>query len=144
MERRTASARPMEHQISCITALLSTAQCETGQDPMRLICADEACREIDEHVRFCDSSIGQAPDPQAFLVVGVCFILSWNEFLFALILTGKSTNTLPVGLAGFQTQRGVDIALLSAATMVSIVPVLVLLPFMRRYLIKGISLGALK
>jgi multiple sugar transport system permease protein len=94
---------------------------------------------------------------QAFLYVAVpvaapgllaagllAFILSWNEFLFALILTGKSTNTLPVGLAGFQTQRGVDIALLSAATMVSIVPVLVLLPFMRRYLIKGISLGALK
>jgi multiple sugar transport system permease protein len=74
----------------------------------------------------------------------LAFILSWNEFLFALILTGKATNTLPVGLAGFQTQRGVDIALLAAATMVAIVPVLVLLPFMRRYLIKGLSLGALK
>ena len=62
---------------------------------------------------------------QAFLYVAVpvaapgllaagllAFILSWNEFLFALILTGKATNTLPVGLAGFQTQRGVDIALL--------------------------------
>jgi multiple sugar transport system permease protein len=74
----------------------------------------------------------------------LAFILSWNEFLFALILTGKATNTLPVGLAGFQTQRGVDIALLSAATMVAIVPVFILLPFMRRYLIKGLSLGALK
>src|SRR6476469_7895678 len=94
---------------------------------------------------------------QAFLYVAVpvaapgllaagilAFILSWNEFLFALILTGKSTNTLPVGLAGFQSQRGFDIALLSAATIVAIVPVVVLLPFMRRYLIKGISLGALK
>jgi multiple sugar transport system permease protein len=94
---------------------------------------------------------------QAFILVAVpvaapgllaagllAFILSWNEFLFALILTGKSTNTLPVGLAGFQTQRGVDIALLAAATIVAILPVIVLLPFMRRYLIKGISLGALK
>jgi multiple sugar transport system permease protein len=72
------------------------------------------------------------------------FILSWNEFLFALILTGKATNTLPVGLSTFQTQRGVDIALVAAGTLVSIVPVLVLLPFMRRYLIKGLSLGALK
>ena len=62
----------------------------------------------------------------------------------ALILTGKATNTLPVGLAGFQTQRGVDIALLSAATVVTILPVLLVLPFMRRYLIKGLSLGALK
>jgi multiple sugar transport system permease protein len=94
---------------------------------------------------------------QAFMLVAVpvaapgllaagllAFILSWNEFLFALILTGKSTNTLPVGLAGFQSQRGVDIALLSAATIVAILPVVALLPFMQRYLIKGISLGALK
>jgi len=74
----------------------------------------------------------------------LAFILSWNEFLFALILTGKQTSTLPVGLAGFQTHRGVDIAPLAAATIVAIVPVLALLPFMRRYLIKGLSLGALK
>ena len=36
------------------------------------------------------------------------FILSWNEFLFALILSGPQTNTLPVGLSSFQTHRGVD------------------------------------
>jgi len=74
----------------------------------------------------------------------LAFILSWNEFLFALILTGKATNTLPVRLASFQTQRGVEIALVAAGTLVAIIPVLVLLPFMRRYLIKGLSLGALK
>lgn len=74
----------------------------------------------------------------------LAFILSWNEFLFALILTGKATNTLPVGLSSFQTQRGIEIALVAAGTLVAIVPVLALLPFMRRYLIKGLSLGALK
>lgn len=79
------------------------------------------------------------------LAAGIlAFILSWNEFLFALILTGKATNTLPVGLSSFQTQRGVEIALVAAGTLVAIVPVLALLPFMRRYLIKGLSLGALK
>jgi multiple sugar transport system permease protein len=74
----------------------------------------------------------------------LAFILSWNEFLFALILTGKATNTVPVRLASFQTQRGVEIALVAAGALVAILPVLVLLPFMRRYLIKGLSLGALK
>jgi multiple sugar transport system permease protein len=74
----------------------------------------------------------------------LAFILSWNEFLFALILTGKPTNTLPVGLSSFQTQRGIEIALVAAGTWVAILPVLALLPFMRRYLIKGLSLGALK
>ncbi len=74
----------------------------------------------------------------------LAFILSWNEFLFALILSGAQTNTLPVGLSSFQTHRGVDIALLSAATICAILPVFLLLPFMHRYLIKGLSLGALK
>lgn len=74
----------------------------------------------------------------------LAFILSWNEFLFALILSGPQTSTLPVGLSSFQTHRGVDIALLSAATICAILPVFLLLPFMRKYLIKGLSLGALK
>jgi multiple sugar transport system permease protein len=72
------------------------------------------------------------------------FILSWNEFLFALILSGKATQTLPVGLSTLETHRGVEIALLAAATLVAVLPVFALLPFLRKYLIKGLSLGALK
>ena len=72
------------------------------------------------------------------------FILSWNEFLFALILSGKHTQTLPVGLSALETHRGVEIALLAAATLFAILPVFALLPFLRKYLIKGLSLGALK
>ena len=72
------------------------------------------------------------------------FILSWNEFLFALVLSGPTTQTLPVGLAGLETHAGVEIAPLAAATVVSLLPVFVLLPLLRRHLIKGLSLGALK
>lgn len=72
------------------------------------------------------------------------FILSWNEFLFALVLSGPGTQTLPVGLASLETHAGVEIAPLAAATVVSLLPVLVLLPFLRKHLIKGLSLGALK
>jgi multiple sugar transport system permease protein len=74
----------------------------------------------------------------------LAFILSWNEFLFALILGGTQASTLPVGLSSFQTHRGVEIALLSAAAICAILPVFFLLPFMRRHLIRGLSLGALK
>jgi multiple sugar transport system permease protein len=74
----------------------------------------------------------------------LAFILSWNEFLFALILSGKATQTLPVGLSALETHRGVEIALLAAATLVAVLPVFLLLPFLRRYLIKGLSLGAVK
>jgi multiple sugar transport system permease protein len=72
------------------------------------------------------------------------FILSWNEFLFALVFSGPDTQTLPVGLAGLETHAGVEIAPLAAATVLSLVPVFALLPFLRKYLIKGLSLGALK
>lgn len=72
------------------------------------------------------------------------FILSWNEFLFALVLSDSASQTLPVGLAGLETHAGVEIAPLAAATLLALAPVLVLLPFLRAYLIKGLSLGALK
>jgi multiple sugar transport system permease protein len=72
------------------------------------------------------------------------FILSWNEFLFALVLSGPSSQTLPVGLAALETHAGVEIAPLAAATVVSLLPVFALLPFLRKHLIKGLSLGALK
>ena len=72
------------------------------------------------------------------------FILSWNEFLFALVLSGPGTQTLPVGLASLETHAGVEIAPLAAATVVSLLPVFALLPFLRKHLIKGLSLGALK
>jgi multiple sugar transport system permease protein len=72
------------------------------------------------------------------------FLLSWNEFLFALVLSGKATSTLPVGLSTLETHRGVEIAPLAAATLFAVLPVFVLLPFLKNYLIKGLSLGALK
>jgi multiple sugar transport system permease protein len=72
------------------------------------------------------------------------FILSWNEFLFALVLSGPDSQTLPVGLAALETHAGVEIAPLAAATILSLLPVFALLPYLRRHLIKGLSLGALK
>ena len=72
------------------------------------------------------------------------FILSWNEFLYALILSDHTSQTLAVGLASLETHAGVNIAPLAAATLLALGPVLILLPFLQKYLIKGLSLGALK
>lgn len=72
------------------------------------------------------------------------FILSWNEFLYALILSDSGSQTLPVGLASLETHAGVEIAPLAAAALLALAPVMILLPFLRTYLIKGLSLGALK
>ena len=74
----------------------------------------------------------------------LCFLFAWNEFLIALILTGNNTRTLPVEVANFLTHRGVDIGGLSAATMVMIIPVTLLAFSIRGYLVRGLSLGAVK
>jgi multiple sugar transport system permease protein len=74
----------------------------------------------------------------------LCFLFSWNEFLLALILTGNNTRTLPVAVANFLTHRGVYIGGLSAATMVMIIPVILLAFSIRGYLVRGLSLGAVK
>ena len=71
-------------------------------------------------------------------------ILSWNEFIFSLILSGRDTNTLPIGLSTLQTHKGVEIALVASATMISILPAFLILPFIKTHLIRGLSLGALK
>jgi len=74
----------------------------------------------------------------------VSFLLSWNEFIFALVLTGSKTRTLPVAISAFLTQRGVLMGELSASTMVMIIPVIILSVVFRNHLIKGLSLGAIK
>ena len=72
------------------------------------------------------------------------FILSWNEFLFALILSGPDTQTLPVGLAASRRMPASRSRRSPPRPWSSLLPVFVLLPFLRKYLIKGLSLGALK
>lgn len=72
------------------------------------------------------------------------FVLSWNEFLFALILTGKKTKTLPVAISGLITQQGIQIGAISAATIIIILPMILLYFGLRTFLIKGMVAGAVK
>lgn len=72
------------------------------------------------------------------------FILCWNEFLFALILTGSKTSTVPVSLAAMVTQRGVLIGKLSAGTSMAIIPMIIISIFVKKYLVQGLTLGAVK
>jgi len=78
----------------------------------------------------------------AAAVVG--FTYSWNNFLFALILTGARTKTLPVAIYGFLTFDQVDWGGLSAAATLITAPVLAFVFFAQRYLIRGLAAGALR
>lgn len=83
-----------------------------------------------------------APGIAAAAVLG--FILAWNEFLFALILSGPSTATIPVTLAGLQSQNGVLIAEISAGVILGVLPLVLASRFIQRYLVRGLTFGAVK
>jgi multiple sugar transport system permease protein len=74
-----------------------------------------------------------------------CLIVSWNEFLFALVFTQTDdAMTLPVGIAGRVTQYGIKWGAMSAAAVVAIVPILAFALAVQKYLVRGLSLGAVK
>ena len=74
-----------------------------------------------------------------------CLIVSWNEFLFALVLTQTdAAMTLPVGIAGRVTQYEIKWGVMSAAGTVAMIPILVFALAVQKYLVRGLSLGAVK
>ncbi|HVG35174.1 MAG TPA: carbohydrate ABC transporter permease [Pyrinomonadaceae bacterium] len=74
-----------------------------------------------------------------------CLIISWNELLFALILTQTdAAMTLPVGIAGRVTQYEIKWGVMSAAGVVAMMPILMFALAVQRYLVRGLSLGAVK
>jgi multiple sugar transport system permease protein len=79
------------------------------------------------------------------LAAGVfAFVLSWNEFLFALVLTGRNSKTLPVALAGLMSSQGDQIGAICAAAVAMITPIVALTWVIQRYLVSGLTFGAVK
>ena len=113
----------------------------------------EIPRELEEAARVDgDSRLGAlrrvilplvAPGLAATAVF--CLIISWNEFLFALVLTQTdAAMTLPVGIAGRVTQYEIRWGVMSAAATVAMMPILIFALAVQRYLVRGLSLGAVK
>lgn len=72
------------------------------------------------------------------------FILSWSEFLFALLLTSTQTKTLPVAIAAFITDRGIEWGNMSAAGSALVLPLAVMFFFIQKFLVRGLTFGAVK
>jgi len=73
------------------------------------------------------------------------FIFSWNEYLFASILTVTyNSRTLPSGLFGFVTVAGIKWAEMAATSLVASIPPLIFIYFMQRYMVAGLTFGAVK
>lgn len=72
------------------------------------------------------------------------FLLSWNEFLFSMTLSGNGTQTLPVGVMVFMADKTVNWGEIAAMGVIMILPVVLFTLFVQKYLIKGLTMGAVK
>lgn len=72
------------------------------------------------------------------------FIFSWNEFAVALNLTAKQTATVPVAIAKFAQGYEIKYGEMAATAALSLVPALLFLLFGQRYIVKGLTTGAVK
>ncbi|MCI8661210.1 MAG: carbohydrate ABC transporter permease [Lachnospiraceae bacterium] len=72
------------------------------------------------------------------------FLGSWNNFQFALILSGEKTRTLPVSLQYFVSGADIRWGRMLAATIVVIVPTIILTMILQKYIVQGMTVGAVK
>ena len=82
--------------------------------------------------------------PGLFTAFIVCLIFSWNEFLFALILTFRRSQTLPVLIAGQANELGAYWWIMSAMGLIAVAPMIVLGLYAQKWLIRGLSAGGVK
>jgi multiple sugar transport system permease protein len=71
-------------------------------------------------------------------------MFSWNEFLFALIVTGSRAKTLPLSIAAFIGEVGIEWNAMAAAGMMIMLPAMLFSIFMQRQLARGLTFGAVK
>ena len=83
-----------------------------------------------------------APGIAATMIINLIFC--WNEFLFALMLTGENVSTLSVGASLFVEAKGINWTRLAAASVIIASPMVVFGVLVQRYIIQGMTFGAVK
>jgi multiple sugar transport system permease protein len=73
----------------------------------------------------------------------LCFIFSWNNFLFSVVLAGESTKTLPVAVFNFIGYQSIAWGSLSAAASIITLPVLFLALIVQKYIVQGLASGGI-
>ena len=83
-------------------------------------------------------------DPPVLQAGDQAFIFSWNNFMFALVLSGSNTKTLPVAVFDFVSYASIDWGAIMAATCVMTLPIVVIALFGQKYFVSGLTAGATK
>jgi len=73
-----------------------------------------------------------------------CFVVSWNEFFYALVLTRENAVTLPVALMSARTEQGDAWDIMASMGLFIIAPMLLISRFVQRYFVRGLVTGAIR
>ena len=82
--------------------------------------------------------------PGMISVAMLCWIFAWNEYLFANLLTGTAVKTFPVHIPSFTQGSQTLWNLVMAFSMVAMIPPVGVFILLRRYMVRGLSLGVVK
>ena len=74
----------------------------------------------------------------------ISFAFSWNEFLFAITLSSRDAITIPVHVAGAVDTRGVQFWFMAVRALIAMVPPVLIALLAQRYIVRGLTLGAVK
>jgi multiple sugar transport system permease protein len=74
----------------------------------------------------------------------LCFVLSWNEFLYAFVLVAFEGRTLTVGIPGLVTPHGTLWGQVAAVAVVATLPIVVFTFLVQKHLVRGLTFGAIK
>jgi multiple sugar transport system permease protein len=82
--------------------------------------------------------------PGVLTATTLSFIFSWNNFMFSVVLSAQKTKTLPIAIYNFVSYAEVNWGSVMAAAVVIITPAIILTMIFQRYVIKGLTMGAVK
>jgi multiple sugar transport system permease protein len=74
----------------------------------------------------------------------LAFIFVWNTFIFALVLSGPETRTVPVGVISYISDVGIDWGRMTAVAVIVTLPVMFLAMAVQRYIVTGLTMGGVK
>lgn len=82
--------------------------------------------------------------PGLFIVTLLCVLFSWNEFFLSMVLAGRNAQTLPIAVLGLVTPAGTSWGQVAAIAVVTVVPILLLVMFGGRAIVRGLTFGLVR
>lgn len=81
----------------------------------------------------------------SFLTISIfVFIFSWNELLFALILSGRGAKTLPVAISEYAGEVFIRWEMMAASCTLQIIPAVLVVILLQKYIVSGLTMGAVR